>query len=201
MTPHVCLCVHSCRGARLKKKYFHRECVCEHPKGGIAQCPSKTGWSCTELRRDPSRFWEIWGVCGSKPLNVLTKAGLRTQSEMLAFVAPIYISWRGYPSPKERIWWSKPEIHSASEWLCEPAAGEELQAENAKPREELKNFAFSYATIKCKMGQMLSFTGLTSFIFEYNRQNHRQCRNNLPKSHSAGSSYWFLLMKLRVGLK
>lgn len=84
---------------------------------------------------------------------------------------------------------------------CEPAAGEKLQAENAKLREELKNSAFSYATIKCKMGQMLSFTGLTSFIFEYNRQNHRQCRNNLPKYHSAGSSHWFLLMKLRVGLK
>ena len=35
----------------------------------------------------------------------------------------LYLSWRGYPSSKERVWWSEPETQSTSGGLCQPATG------------------------------------------------------------------------------
>ncbi|XP_029943145.1 uncharacterized protein LOC115385308 isoform X2 [Salarias fasciatus] len=75
-----------------------------------------------------------------------------------------------------------------------------LRAENEKLKEELKNSTFSYATVKCNIGQLIFLTGLTSVVFEWLLTKIMGSVEIIHNKLTVADHLLIILMKLRLGL-
>lgn len=74
------------------------------------------------------------------------------------------------------------------------------RAENEKLREELQQSKFSYTSVKCNVGMLLFFTGLTSVMFEWFLTKLSGSVEPSRQNISLQDHLLMVLMKIRMGL-